>query len=93
MYACLANMGFQTGNILEPAMGIGNFFGLVPESMAKSKLYGIELDSITGRIAKQLYQQANIAVQGFEETNLPDSFFDLAIGNVPFGSYGIADKK
>lgn len=93
MYACLANMGFQTGNILEPACGIGNFFGLVPESMAKSKLYGIELDSITGRIAKQLYQQANIAVQGFEETNLPDSFFDLAIGNVPFGSYGIADKK
>jgi len=93
MYACLANMGFQTGNILEPACGIGNFFGLVPESIAKSKLYGIELDSITGRIAKQLYQQANIAVQGFEETNLPDSFFDLAIGNVPFGSYGVADKK
>ncbi len=93
MYACLANMGFQTGNILEPACGIGNFFGLVPESMTKSKLYGIELDSITGRIAKQIYQQVNIAVQGFEETNLPDSFFDLAIGNVPFGSYGIADKK
>jgi hypothetical protein len=93
MYVCLANMGFQTGNILEPAMGVGNFFGLVPESMAKSKLYGIELDSITGRIAKQLYQQANIAVQGFEEANLPDSFFDLAIGNVPFGSYGVLDKK
>lgn len=93
IYTCLENMGFQTGNILEPACGIGNFFGLVPESMAKSKLYGIELDSITGRITKQLYQQANIAVQGFEETNLPDSFFDLAIGNVPFGSYGVADKK
>ncbi len=93
IYTCLTNMGFQTGNILEPACGIGNFFGLVPESMAKSKLYGVELDSITGRIAKQLYQQANIAVQGFEETNLPDSFFDLAIGNVPFGSYGVADKK
>ncbi|AFV01107.1 Superfamily II DNA and RNA helicase [Dehalobacter sp. DCA] len=93
IYACLVNMRFQTGNILEPAMGIGNFFGLVPESMAKSKLYGIELDSITGRIAKQLYQQANIAVQGFEETNLPDSFFDLAIGNVPFGNYKVADRK
>ncbi|MEG6521375.1 DEAD/DEAH box helicase family protein [Desulfotomaculum sp. 1211_IL3151] len=93
IYTCLANMGFQTGNILEPACGIGNFFGLVPESMANSKLYGIELDSITGRIAKQIYQQANIAVQGFEETNLPDSFFDLAIGNVPFGSYCVADKK
>lgn len=93
MYSCLANMGFQTGNILEPACGVGNFFGLIPDSMKNSKLYGIELDSITGRIAKQLYQQANIAVQGFEETNLPDSFFDLAIGNVPFGSYGVADKK
>lgn len=93
MYACLSNMGFQTGNILEPACGIGNFFGLVPESMKDSKLYGVELDGITGRIAKQLYQNANIAVQGFEETNLPDSFFDLAVGNVPFGSYGVADKK
>jgi N12 class adenine-specific DNA methylase len=93
MYDCLANMGFQTGNILEPACGIGNFFGLVPDSMKNSKLYGVELDSITGRIAKQLYQQANIAVQGFEDTSLPDTFFDLAIGNVPFGSYGIADKK
>ena len=93
IYTCLENMGFRTGNILEPACGIGNFFGLVPESMADSKLYGIELDGITGMIAKQLYQKANIAVQGFEETNLPDSFFDLAIGNVPFGSYGVADKK
>lgn len=93
IYTCLTNMDFQTGNILEPACGIGNFFGLVPEGMANSKLYGVELDSITGRIAKQLYQQANITVQGFEETNLPDSFFDLAIGNVPFGSYGVADKK
>ncbi len=93
MYACLANMGFQTGNILEPACGIGNFFGLVSESMKHSKLYGVELDGITGRIARQLYQNANIAVQGFEETNLPDSFFDLAVGNVPFGNYGVADKK
>ena len=93
IYTCIANMGFHTGNILEPACGVGNFLGLVPDSMINSKLYGIELDSITGRIAKQLYQNANIAVQGFEETNLPDSFFDLAIGNVPFGSYGVSDKK
>ena len=93
IYTCLENMGFQTGNVLEPACGVGNFFGLVPESMKDCRLYGVELDSITGRIAKQLYQQANIAVQGFEETNLPDSFFDLVIGNVPFGSYGVADKK
>ena len=93
IYQAIENMGFKTGNVLEPACGIGNFFGLVPESMKDSKLYGVELDSITGRIAKQLYQSANIAVQGYEETNLPDSFFDLAIGNVPFGSYGIADKR
>lgn len=93
IYTCLENMGFQTGNILEPACGSGNFFGLVPESMKSSKLYGVELDGVTGRIAKQLYQNASIAVQGFEETNLPDSFFDLAVGNVPFGSYGVADKK
>lgn len=93
IYQAIENMGFKTGNILEPACGIGNFFGLVPESMADSKLYGVELDSITGRIARQLYQSANIAVQGFEATNLPDSFFDLAVGNVPFGSYGVADKR
>ncbi|MHB1314584.1 MAG: DEAD/DEAH box helicase family protein [Christensenellales bacterium] len=93
IYACLANMGFQAGNILEPACGVGNFFGLLPESMSNSKLYGVELDSVTGRIAKQLYQRANIAVQGFETTYLPDSFFDLAVGNVPFGSFGVADKK
>ena len=93
IYSCLENVGFKTGNILEPACGIGNFFGLVPESMKESKLYGIELDPITGQIAKQLYQQANITVQGFEDTNLPDSFFDLSIGNVPFGGYGVADKK
>jgi N12 class adenine-specific DNA methylase/adenine-specific DNA methylase len=93
IYQAIENMGFKTGNVLEPACGIGNFFGLVPGSMKDSKLYGVELDSITGRIAKQLYQSASIAVQGYEETNLPDSFFDLAIGNVPFGSYGIADKR
>ena len=93
IYKAIENMGFRTGNILEPSCGIGNFFGLLPESMAGSKLYGIELDSITGRIAKQLYQNANIAIQGYEETSLPDSFFDIAIGNVPFGDYGVADKR
>lgn len=93
IYKAIENMGFRTGNILEPSCGIGNFFGLLPESMAGSKLYGIELDSITGRIAKQLYQNANITIQGYEETSLPDSFFDIAIGNVPFGDYGVADKR
>ena len=93
IYKVIENMGFRTGNILEPSCGIGNFFGLLPESMAGSKLYGIELDGITGRIAKQLYQNANIAIQGYEETSLPDSFFDIAIGNVPFGDYGVADKR
>lgn len=86
-------MSFRMGNILEPSCGIGNFFGLLPESMTGSRLYGVELDSITGRIAKQLYQNANIAIQGYEATSLPDSFFDVAIGNVPFGDYGVADKR
>ena len=93
IYQAVENMGFQTGNVLEPACGIGNFFGLIPDSMNDAKLYGVELDSITGRIAKQLYQNANIAVEGYEKTSLPDSFFDLAIGNVPFGSYGVSDKR
>ena len=93
IYKAIENMGFRTGNILEPSCGIGNFFGLLPECMAGSKLYGIELDSITGRIAKQLYQNANITIQGYEETALPDSFFDVAIGNVPFGDYGVTDKR
>ena len=93
MYAAIEKMGFRMGNILEPSCGVGNFFGLLPESMTDSKLYGVELDSITGRIAKQLYQNANIAIQGYEATSLPDSFFDVAIGNVPFGDYGVADKR
>lgn len=93
MYAAIEKMGFHMGNILEPSCGVGNFFGLLPESMTGSKLYGVELDSITGRIAKQLYQNANIAIQGYEATSLPDSFFDVAIGNVPFGDYGVADKR
>ena len=93
IYQAVENMGFRTGNILEPSCGIGNFFGLVPESLKDSRLYGVELDSLTGRIAQQLYQQSSIAVQGFENTELPDSFFDLAIGNVPFGSYSLHDKR
>ena len=92
IYKAIENMGFTTGNMLEPACGIGNFMGLVPESMRDSKLFGVELDSVTGRIAQQLYQQNNIAVQGYEAANLPDSFFDVAIGNVPFGEYSVPDK-
>ncbi len=93
MYKALENMGFREGNILEPSCGIGNFMGLVPESMSDSKIYGIEIDSITGRIAQQLYQKNSIVIQGFEDTMLPDSFFDVAIGNVPFGDYKLSDKK
>lgn len=93
MYKCLERMGFRSGNILEPACGTGNFLGLVPESFQDSRLFGVELDSITGRIAKQLYPGASITVNGFEKMTLPDSFFDLAIGNVPFGGYGVSDKK
>ena len=91
IYEAVGNMGFQTGNILEPSMGVGNFFGLLPEQMQGSKLYGVELDSITGRIAKQLYPQANITVAGFETTDRRD-FYDLAIGNVPFGQYQVNDR-
>lgn len=91
IYEVVKNLGFQTGNILEPACGVGNFFGLLPESMAASRLYGVELDSITGRIAKQLYPNANITVAGFETTDRRD-FFDLAVGNVPFGSYKVSDR-
>ena len=90
IYEAVGNMGFQTGNILEPSMGIGNFFGMLPEEMRNSRLYGVELDSITGRIAKQLYPKANITVAGFETTDRRD-FFDLAVGNVPFGQYKVND--
>ena len=93
IYQALTSMGFQTGNLLEPSCGIGNFIGMRPEALADSKLYGVELDSISGRIAQQLYQQSSIAVQGFEKTDLPDSFFDAAIGNVPFGSFKVIDKR
>lgn len=93
VYSALENMHFRTGNVLEPSCGIGNFMGLVPESMASAKFYGVELDSISGRIAQQLYQNSSIAVQGFENTNLPDSFFDAAVGNVPFGQFKVPDKR
>lgn len=91
IYEAVGNMGFETGNILEPAMGVGNFFGLLPDTMQNSKLYGVELDSITGRIAKQLYPKADITVAGFETTDRRD-FYDLAIGNVPFGQYQVNDR-
>ena len=91
MYEAIGNMGFQSGNILEPSMGVGNFFGMLPEEMRGSRLYGVELDSISGRIAKQLYPRANITVAGFETTDRRD-FFDLAVGNVPFGNYQVDDR-
>ncbi|MCD7736082.1 MAG: hypothetical protein LUI07_03810 [Lachnospiraceae bacterium] len=92
IYDALGNMGFTTGNVLEPACGVGNFFGCLPETMQDSRLYGVELDSLTGRIAKQLYQKANITIDGFERTSFPNDFFDVVVGNVPFGNYGVADK-
>ena len=93
MYQALENMGFQSGNLLEPSCGIGHFLGMKPESMAGSRIFGVELDSISGRIAQQLYQTSSIAVQGFERTELPDSFFDVAIGNIPFGNFKLSDKR
>ena len=91
IYDAVERMGFHSGNILEPSMGVGNFFGMLPDSMADSRLYGVELDSITGRIAKKLYPQADITVAGFETTDRRD-FYDLAVGNVPFGQYKVNDK-
>ena len=93
IYEVLENMGFEKGNILEPSMGIGNFFGMLPEKMTESRLYGVELDSITGRIAKQLYPKATIQITGFEKSDYPNDFFDIVIGNVPFGQYKVADKQ
>ena len=93
IYKALAQMGFQQGNILEPACGTGNFIGLLPADMAGSKAYGVELDSISGRIAQQLYQNASISVNGFETVQMPDSFFDVAIGNVPFGDFKVVDRR
>ena len=93
MYEALGNMGLKQGNILEPSCGVGNFMGLLPESMSATSMYGVELDPVSGQIAKQLYQKNRIAVQGFEETSYPDSFFDCVIGNVPFGAYQVSDRK
>ena len=93
MYEALENMGLKQGNILEPSCGVGNFMGLIPESMGKANMYGVELEPVSGRIAKQLYQKNKIAVQGFEETSYPDSFFDCVIGNVPFGAYQVSDRR
>ena len=93
IYQVLDNLGFKNGNILEPSCGVGNFMGLLPESMQSSKMYGIELDDISGRIAKQLYPQNNIAIGGYESQNLSDSFFDAAVGNVPFGNFQLSDKR
>ena len=92
IYKAVGRMGFKTGNILEPSCGVGNFFGCLPESMAESKLYGVELDSLTGRIAQQVYQKASITIQGYERVSYPKDFFDAAVGNVPFGNYQVNDK-
>lgn len=93
IYNAVEQMDFTPGTVLEPSMGIGNFFGMLPEKLAAAKLYGVELDDLTGRIARQLYQKADITVDGFERTDHPDDFFDLAVGNVPFGSYQVHDKR
>ena len=93
IYKAIQNMGFEQGNVLEPSCGVGNFFGMIPQELEKSKLYGVELDSISGRIAKQLYQNASIQVKGYEKINLQDNFFDIAIGNVPFNNFKISDPR
>ena len=93
IYKAIQNMGFEKGNILEPSCGVGNFFGMLPQELENSKLYGIELDSISGRIAKQLYQNVNIQVKGYEKTNLQDSFFDIAVGNIPFNNFKLNDPR
>lgn len=93
IYTALSNMGFERGNILEPSMGTGRFLGNLPESMQSSKFYGVELDSISGRIASKLYPNANIQIKGFEETTFSNNLFDIAIGNVPFGEYKISDRE
>lgn len=93
MYTALSNMGFKSGNILEPSCGVGNFFGMLPDEMTGSKLYGVEIDSITGRIATLLYPDADIKVQGFEKTEMPDNFYDVVIGNVPFGDFKVVDSR
>ena len=93
IYKAMEQMGFKEGNLLEPSCGIGNFIGMLPEAMKNSKIYGVELDTISAGIAQQLYQKTTIAAEGFEETNLPDSFFDGVVGNVPFGDFKVSDKR
>ena len=93
IYKAMEQMGFKEGNLLEPSCGIGNFIGMLPDAMQNSKIYGVELDTISAGIAQQLYQKTTIAAQGFEETNLPDSFFDGVVGNVPFGDFKVSDKR
>lgn len=93
VYKVMKQLGFREGNILEPSCGIGHFIGMLPEEMKESKIYGVELDTISAGIAQQLYQKTSIAAQGFEETNLPDSFFDAVVGNVPFGDFKVPDKR
>ena len=93
MYQALENMGLKSGNILEPSCGVGNFIGMKPESLSDCKMYGVELDSVSGRIAAQLYQKSKIAIEGYEKANLPDSFFDVAVGNVPFGEFKLFDNR
>ena len=93
IYKAMEQMGFKEGNLLEPSCGIGNFIGMLPESMRNTKIYGVELDKISAGIAQQLYQKSSIAAQGFEEVNVPDSFFDGVIGNVPFGDFKVLDKR
>ena len=93
IYKAMEQMGFKEGNLLEPSCGIGNFIGMLPKSMENAKVYGVELDTISAGIAQQLYQKSSIAAQGFEEVNVPDSFFDGVIGNVPFGDFKVSDKR
>ena len=93
MYKIADRLGYKNGNILEPSMGTGNFFGLIPDSMSRSRLYGVELDPITGNIAKLLYPNAAIQIKGYQDTNYPDNFFDLAIGNVPFANVSVRDPS
>ncbi|MCC9939268.1 hypothetical protein HK127_04530, partial [Streptococcus agalactiae] len=93
VYKTLSEMGFKNGNILEPSMGVGNFIGNLPDEMSKSKFYGIELDSVSGRIAKLLYPESDVQVKGFEETSFSNNFFDVAIGNVPFGEFKVNDRE
>lgn len=93
IYAALGQMGFRQGNVLEPACGIGHFFGMLPEGMAESKVYGVELDDVSGRIARQLYPRSSISVRGYEKMDFPDNFFDAAVGNVPFGQFKVQDRR